>query len=167
MTLKEPIEIDFLTFFKTGKFNYIKLGQTKEWILNNFPDPDNFDNSFLNEKFNIWTYGGIEFHFDKNILYLIYSDYWYEGKLKDVDVLKLKKWIFNDIDKLNLRFVLETLNTHNIDYKKKTDNLGVLLRLNSGVEFTFENINDIENLDSNKFHISSFAFVAENPNRWK
>ena len=40
MKLKTPIEIDFLGFFKTGKFDCLKLGQSKEWILNNFPNPD-------------------------------------------------------------------------------------------------------------------------------
>ncbi|WP_378174026.1 hypothetical protein [Aquimarina sp. SS2-1] len=167
MKLKTPIEVDFLEFFKTGKFDYLKLGQTKEWIINNFPDPDGYDASFLTEEVNIWTYGGIELHFENKKLYLIFSDYWYEGKLENSKQLKLNKWIFNDIGKLNLRFVLESLNTQNIDFKKKTDTLGVLLRLNSGVELTFENLNDIEGLDTNDFHLTSFGLVAENPHRWK
>lgn len=170
MKLSSPIEIDFLEFFKTGKFDYLKLGQTKEWILNNFPDPDgDFSKEELikGKDFNIWTYGDIELHFENQILYLIYSDYWYEWKLGGGDHLKLNKWIFDDISKLTLRFVFDALNTQNIDFKKKTDSLGVLLRLNSGVEMTFENINDIENLDTNDFHVSSFCLVAENPNRWK
>lgn len=170
MKLKEPIEIDLLDFFKTGKFDYLKLGQTKEWILNNFPDPDgDFDKEdLLKEKgFDIWQYGDIELHFENQKLFLIYSDYWYEWKFEGGVSLNLKKWIFNDISKLNLSFVLEAFNTHNIDYKKKTDNLGVLLRLNSGIQLTFENINDIENLNVNNFHLSSFGLVVENPNRWK
>jgi hypothetical protein len=164
MKLKEPIEIDFLDFFQTAKFDSIKLGQTREWILNNFPPPDERGE---NGNFEIWNYGGIEFHFENQILFLIYSDHWYEGKLTGGNNLKLDKWIFDDISKLNLRFVTESLNTHNIDFKKKTDNLGVLLRLNSGIELTFENVDDIEGLDSNDFHLSSFGLVAENPNRWK
>ncbi|WP_299435666.1 hypothetical protein [uncultured Aquimarina sp.] len=167
MKLKTPIEIDLLEFFKTGKFDYLKLGQTKEWIINNFPDPDCYSPDFLTEEVNIWTYGGIELFFENEKLYLIYSDYWYEGKLESSNQIKLNKWIFEDIDKLNLAFVLKVLNTHNIDYKKKTDKLGVLLRLNSGIELTFENINDIEDIDTNDFHLSSFGLVAENPNRWK
>ncbi|WP_108870043.1 hypothetical protein [Aquimarina aquimarini] len=165
--MKTRIEIDVLEFFKTGKFDNLKLGQTKEWILNNFPHPDNYGDDFLSEKVNIWTYGGIELHFEKGKLYLIYSDYWYEGKLDSGYQLKLNKWIFEDISKLNLLYVLTKLNEHDIDYKKKADNLGVLLRLKSGVELTFENINDIEGLKSNDFHITSFALVAENPYRWK
>ncbi|WP_298544928.1 hypothetical protein [uncultured Aquimarina sp.] len=167
MKLKIPIEIDLLEFFKTGKFDYLKLGQTKEWIINNFPDPDCYSPDFLTEEVNIWTYGGIELFFENKKLYLIYSDHWYEGKLESSNQIKLDKWIFEDIDKLNLKFVVTALNTHNIDYKKKTDKLGVLLRLNSGIELTFENINDVEDIDTNDFHLSSFGLVAENPNRWK
>ena len=59
------------------------------------------------------------------------------------------------------------MNEHNIDYKKMTDNLGVLLRLKSGVELTFESINNDDNLISNNFQITSFGLVAENPRRWK
>ena len=96
MKLKEPIEIDFLEFFKTGQFDFLKLGQTKEWILNNFPDPDgNIDKKTLLKVkgFDIWTYGDIELHFKNKILFLIYSDYWYEWKLEGGKNLKLKKWI--------------------------------------------------------------------------
>jgi len=167
MKLKQPIEIDFLEFFKTGKFDYLKLGQTKEWIINNFPDPDCYDSDFLTEEVNIWTYGGIELHFKNKELYLIFSDYWYEGKLADTKDIKLNKWFFEDISKLNLLYVLTKLNEHNIDYKKKTDNLGVLLRLTSGIELTFENIDDVDGLNANDFHITSFSLVIENPNRWK
>ena len=96
----------------------------------------------------------------------IFSDYWYEWKLTGGKSLKLEKWIFEDISKLSLRVVLEALNSENIDYKKKTEELGILLRLSSGIELTFENINDVEGMNSNNYHISSFALVAEYPNRW-
>lgn len=169
MKLAQPISINFLEFFKTGKFDYLKLGQTKEWVLNNFPDPDgDFEKKvYLKNDFNIWQYGDIELHFEDDTLSCIFSDYWYEWKLSGGKHLELEKWIFEDISKLSLRVVLEALNSENIDYKKKTDQLGVLLRLKSGVELTFENINDIEGLDTNNYHISSFVLVTENPNRWK
>lgn len=64
MDIKDKIKIDFLEFFKFGKFDFIKLGQTKEWILNNFPEPDSrFDSEMLKNGCDIWTYGDIEFHF--------------------------------------------------------------------------------------------------------
>ena len=167
MKLKVPIEIDLLKFFKTGKFDYLKLGQTKEWIITNFPDPDCYDTDFLTDEVNIWTYGGIELHFTGNELTVIFSDYWYPGKLDSSNQLKLDKWILEDVDKLNLLFVITELNNHNIDFKKKTDNLGVLLRLKSGVELTFENSDDEEDLSTNDFQLTSFCLVEENPYRWK
>lgn len=166
MEVKQKITIDFFEFFKTGKFDYIKLGQTKEWILNNFPEPDSrFGGEMLKNGFDIWTYGDIEFHFAEQELFLIFSDHF--STLKGGKKLKLVKWILSDISKLNLMYVLTELNANNIDYKKKTDNLSVVLRLNSGVELTFENINETENLSSNEFQMVAFGLVAENPNRWK
>lgn len=54
MILKEPIEIDFVEFFKTGKFDHLKLGQTKDWILTHFPDPySRFDQERLKKGFDI------------------------------------------------------------------------------------------------------------------
>ena len=40
MQLPRPISIDMLDFLHDGRFDCIEPGQTKEWILNNFPDPD-------------------------------------------------------------------------------------------------------------------------------
>lgn len=166
MDIKDKIKIDFLEFFKFGKFDIIKLGQTKEWILNNFPEPDSrFSREMLKSGFDIWTYGDIEFHFAGQELFLIFSDHF--STLKGGKKLKLEKWILSDISKLNLLYVLTELNSNSIFYKKKTDNLGVTLRLNSGVELTFENINETDGLSSDEFQMVAFGLVAENLNRWK
>lgn len=47
MKLSHKISIIFLDFFKTGRFDCLKLGQTKEYIVHNFPDPDGFDSHFM------------------------------------------------------------------------------------------------------------------------
>jgi len=170
MKLEKSIEIDILEFFKSGKFDYIKLGQTKEWILNNFPDPDTrFDSDWVKERdVDIWTYGNIEFHFSGENLYLIFSDnFSFMDKLTGGNSLKLNRWIFEDASKLNLIFVLKELNSNGIDYKKRMDKLGVCVRLNSGIELTFENRDDIEDLNPNEFIMSSFSKIDENPIQWK
>jgi hypothetical protein len=114
MILATPIEIDLLTFFKTGKFDYLKLGQTKEWIINNFPDPDEvYTNSYDSP---IWFYGDIELHFNKTgELFLIFSDH--IGTLQGGNSLRLSKWILNEPEKLTLEYVLHYLNQERIDYK--------------------------------------------------
>lgn len=155
MKLPSKIKIDFLDFIKNGKFDYIKLGQSKEWIINNFPDPDDFSEIFLNKTYTIWTYGNIEFHFDnKNELVLIFSDYLHE--LHGGENLDLDKWIFEDYSKLNLSYVLTELNEQEIDYCKSSDHFGVRLSAKSGVELFFAK--DLEEVisDPNLLHISSF-----------
>ena len=63
MKFNQTIEINFKSFFLEGNFDCIRIGENKEWILNNFPDPDNFND--MNYSMSIWTYGSIEFHFNK------------------------------------------------------------------------------------------------------
>lgn len=114
MTLNAPIDIDLLTFIRTGKFDCIKLGQTKEWIINNFPDPDELYKN--NYKSPIWLYGNIEFHFyDDQTLFLIYSDY--IDTLNGGQSLRLHKWIFDEPEKLTLENVTRHLTKERIAYK--------------------------------------------------
>lgn len=154
MKLPIKIEIDVLDFLKRAKFDCIKLGQSKELILNNFPDPDNFCDAFMGSRINIWNYGDIEFHFDKaNSLFLIYSDYLEE--LDAGEYLQVNKWILNDYSKLCLKNVLTELNKEGIDYCKSTQNLSVILKLKSGVELGFKGIE----ADQNKLHINYFSLV--------
>jgi hypothetical protein len=124
MQLQHRITIDLLEFIKTGKFDYVKLGQTKQWILTNFPDPDDYQDSSGVYDNPIWWYGNIEFHFDKEELFLIHSDY--IETLDGGDSLELKKWIFSDPQKLNLCYVLEQLNQQRIDFKVEHQTFGEL-----------------------------------------
>ena len=131
MKLTNPIEINFFDVIKYGKFDYIKLGQTKEWILNNFPNPDEFDESdrfFMTKKCNIWTYGDLEFFFNKqNELYMIYcdsfnglnGDKWVSNEINGGVFLRLDKWIFEKVRKLTLPFVIENFLINDIDFVTK------------------------------------------------
>src|SRR5690349_17646925 len=116
MTLTEPIDIDLLTFIKTGKFDYIKLGQTKEWIINNFPDSD--DTYADNYNSPIWFYGDIEFHFNNDDkLFLIYSDR--IDTLSGGKSLRLDKWIFEKPEELTIQNVTSYLAKERIGYELK------------------------------------------------
>ncbi len=160
MNLQSKIKIDFLEFIQNGNFDYIKLGQTKEWILNNFPDPDDFSETFLNKTCKIWTYGNIEFHFDnKNELVLIFSDYLQE--LYGGENLDLDKWIFADYSKLNLAYVLTQLNEQEIEYCKSDDHFGVKLLAKSGVELIFSKDLDEVISNPNLIHITCFQLRAK------
>ncbi len=177
MILKDKILIDFKVFFSQGKFDFLKLSNTKKWIINNFPDPDGY--SEVNDavyKSDIWTYGNIELHFDKEQqLFLIFSDY-----IKDLNGgnhLKLDKWFLEDTDNLKLSDILKYLNEEHIDYRKKTICYGgevtVEIELNSGVSLgfmleEFENedydsfINRSKTTNQNEFEMISFSLMERN-----
>ncbi len=146
MKLKEKITVDFEEFFATGRFDFLKLGKTKEWILNNFPDPDGYEKHPEIFKNDIWTYGNIELHFSNDKLFLIFSDY--IDELNGGDSLTLKKWFLENKEPLKLSNVISELNNKHIDFRKRTNRTGqltVILELESGVHLGFlleENTNE-------------------------
>jgi hypothetical protein len=153
---KKPV-IRLFDFFRDGAFDYVKPGRTKEWILNNFPDPDDsMGNNLLSKRNNIWRYGSIEFHFADDRLYSIFSDSLYNfdgGESLDVDL-----WLINE-DDLRLINVLKILNDNNMDYEKKTcKHDAVRLVLFSGVELGFLNVKEIEGLNKNDYEMISFMY---------
>ena len=160
MKLSNKIEIDILAFFKFGKFDYLKVGQTKEWILNNFPDPDDIGMGDTLRNSKIWFYGNIELHFEEDELSLIFSD-----NIIDLDggeFLVLNKWILDDQSKLKLSCFIEKLNDERIDYTKKTEKLDLeyvrLTITGSNVQLTF--IDEENKLsDPNEFRLSAFSLA--------
>ncbi len=134
MQLKYKLHLDFEEFLRDGKFDYIQLGKTKEWIINNFPDPDA---PFLDQ--SIWLYGNIEFHFDGDMLFLIHLE-----KFKDLDVsdkFHINPWFLGT--QYRLKDILHELNQKHMDYYKVTrdfDGTIELVMLKSKVKlfFTFK-----------------------------
>jgi hypothetical protein len=156
MTLTHPIQLDLLAFLNFGKLDFIKLGQSKEWILANFPDPDDFGEYMLGPKWPIWTYNRLEFHFDqRNELVLIYTDYL--DAIKSNNRFEVKPWIFEDVSKLTLLFVQAELNENAIDYHKLTGAYGVLLRLKSGVELSFASLDESALLKPNDLMMTALS----------
>jgi|JI8StandDraft_1071087.scaffolds.fasta_scaffold431877_1 hypothetical protein len=161
MGLREPIHISIYNFIMFGKFDSIKIGQTKEWILNNFPNPDDRIVQKRGQGFDIWRYGTIEFHFVGEELVLIFSDS--IGELSGGPNVQLDKWIFEYTDKLTLLFVQNELNTHNVDYRKISSRTTsqIILRLSSGVELMFDNTQDINRLSTNDFHLIAIGLKKQ------
>ena len=166
MKVKHKIEINMFEFVRDGKFDYIKIGQTTEWIFHNFPSPDGWEDAELHvlELFSIWCYGTIELHFEEKRLSSIFCDdfttydedtdevhnHWNAGTLIDLDL-----WIFDDVKKLNLSYVMGILNQHQISFSVIHSDLNVVIRiLKSNVELVFE----IEpEIDANSFQMSAFS----------
>ncbi len=142
MKLNKKVIIDFEAFFIKGKFDVLKLGQTKEWILNNFPNPDGFDecSQIVNE--NLWTYGNIELYFHEDKLYQIFSDYLHyeiHHGVKGGESLTLKKWFLEEKNNITFLKVLLILNDYKINYQKQQDKISgnIELKLESGVILGF------------------------------
>ncbi len=160
MKLKNPIQINLKDFFQKGQFDCIKTGKTKEWILNNFPDPDNFDHSlFMSKKCNIWTYGALEFHFDLDELFLIWCDNL--PYLKNSKSIKYEKWILEDLSKMTLLEVQKILNSEKSNYSVKLDkdSKNAIIKIKqSEVGLWFENLTETEEElpDFNEFKLIAF-----------
>jgi hypothetical protein len=161
MIFNHKIEIRLLDFIHSGQFDCIKPGQTKEWILSNFPDPDGFTPDFLRTDYPIWTYGDFEFHFNKaNELFLLFSE-----RLDSPEAgesIMLDKWFLTDYPKLTLEFVQAQLNNQELDYHKTSDRFGVIIQVKSGVKFTFSKDPVTGYTSENSLLLSSLSLMAGN-----
>lgn len=170
MKLANKLPIDLLEFFRSGRFDCLRPGQTQEFILHNFPDPDGFDPSGLapvdGRELSIWCYGNIELHFEGPRLFLIFSDY--VDTLSGGDSLSVAPWILGDPARLALPEVMRALNRERIDFLKCTGVIGdVTLTLASGVVLHFDLAHAPDEdmrraVDHNEFRLSAFA-LQERP----
>ena len=131
-------------FVKKGKFDCIQIGQSKEWIINNFPDPDyGYSMSY---KDTIWCYGPFQFFFAKNQLASIFC----EKLALDVPAsLNINKWVFNLPVSL-LKFI-EILNSDYIGFmlthhtpKRGLSSRVTITILSSKVKLEFYDVTECE-----------------------
>lgn len=145
-------------FLKTGKFDYLEIGQTKDWILNNFPDPEDWSsNSSGIMGADIWKYGHIELHFSNDKLTTIFSDHFnfvsvnvdsHKVEFEEITAildggksLEIKPWIVDS--ELTIADAITTLLTENIDFNVETnpfnlDDHFINITLKSGVTLSFQ-----------------------------
>lgn len=165
MNFNHKIEIDMFEFLKTGKFDYIELGQTKDWILNNFPNPDYRSKEGQFDKgVDIWLYGKVEFYFSEGKLYQIFSDHfqndYYQGKKFNMgDDIIVKPWIFKHPKKLTLDYVIRKFIKVGIDFEKQTTSHSIDLILKSGVKLIFQNPSDNKNRNPNRYLMIAFVYT--------
>ncbi|OAD40324.1 hypothetical protein [Polaribacter atrinae] len=148
------VDLDFLEFIKTGKFGFIKLGENKTEIESQGLPAENWINGKSKENSRIWRYGNIEFHFnEKNELIQIFNDYISEINGGESFFIS-DFWIFpNNGEKPSLLKTMKELNFLNIDFMKKTYEVGIIeIKLKNGVYFSFYGNKE------NK---------TESPNNWK
>lgn len=150
------MKISIRQFFIKGSFGEVTPGQTKEDILSFFPAPD--DESDVSKDLSIWRYGNIEFHFENNVLFLIFCDY--------IDImtggksLKLSKWFLSEYEKLDIISVIKEFNLNRMNFKLTHDGqepAEIKLTLESGVVLHFRALDDNTNDNINRYHLTAFA----------
>lgn len=115
MKLNHKIKINLVEFIKTGKFDYVTLGKTKDWMTNNFPEPD-FKHHF-NKSTTLWGFGNIEIYFTNNEVSFI--------NLRNIHSLvsgshiELDKSIFENSNENTLSVIQNKINEFEIDYQIK------------------------------------------------
>jgi len=151
MKFSVPIELDMEVFITKGKLDCIQIGQTKEWILNNFPAPDN-----RYDKDRIWNYGSFEFHFSKNQLSTIFCG---DLSLTDSDCIQINKWILDEC--VTLSKFIAVLNNNRIDFRSRNSpndcsEVEVMI-LSSKVNLCFFNGEDVKDINDLRLHSFSLS----------
>ncbi|MDH7447604.1 hypothetical protein [Aquimarina sp. 2201CG14-23] len=160
MKINNPIHIHLKDFFLKEQFDIIKVGQTKEWILNNFPEPD--DDTDMGNGFSIIRYGWIELHFDLDKLFLIWCDSL--PYIEDSDRIKYDKWMLTNLDELTLEQTQKRLNSESVNYlvKFNTEERHVIVKIKySGVKLWFHPETEKMNDETNKYKLFAFGKSEE------
>ena len=170
MKLSNPIQIDLKEIIVEGKFDYLKPGRSKEWVLNNFPHPDGYLESQMEIKDDVWLYGNIELHFHENELMMVYSDYL--DQLTGGPSIQLNKRFLSNDQPVKLKSFIEILNEWQVDFSKhkreSSDSYVEIRILKTGLGCTFilpeledENHSDYdkraETADHNDFEWAAFS----------
>ncbi len=147
------VDIDFIEFIKTGKFGFIKLGETKTEIINQGFSPEDWLNGETKESSRVWRYGNIELHFDnKNKLSGIFTDY--VSNIDFGESISISNWwiLSNDKASPNLLTTITELNSLNLNYSKTTYSTGYIeVKLTNGVYFTFDHPYEKPNKEHNNW----------------
>ena len=163
MLSTNPVQVNLFNFINNGEFANIKVGQTKEWIINNFPDPDYIND--MGDNMFIWQYGTIEFHFDGEMLFLIFCDNFH--KFNAGKTIDLEKWIFKSTNHLTLEKVVKVLNKNKISFTlihKESIECVIIKILASNVSLYFamkDQRCDFNRIDPNTLHFDSFSLTHD------
>lgn len=112
MELNHRIKISLLDFVKTGRFECVTLGRTKEWMKLNFADPD-YKHHF-SKSTSLWGYGDFEVYFSNDSVSMIRTDQ--IETLKAGSNVELDKSIFENSANCLLSNIQNEFNELDMDY---------------------------------------------------
>ena len=139
------LKIDMLKFFRSGEFAGVESGLSCAQIAAMFGPADA---SFKSAGAEILRYGAFEFHFFRDEIFMIFSDYFRSEPLDfggaRARQIKIEPWILSGCPApIDLAAVKGALNRELIEYRERTTDEGLELDLNSGVTLAFESLSGL------------------------
>lgn len=107
--------ISLFEFIKTGKFDIVELGLSKEQIINLFCKPDNKND--MKNNMSIWNYSTFELHFYKDNLMALWCDNLSYLKNPHKKQFRFDKWVFSRPKLLTFSYFCSVLKKEQIGYK--------------------------------------------------
>lgn len=138
MKINHKIKIDLLDFIKTGKFDHLKLGMSKEEVLRVFPEPEYWGTEKKYRLDPVWLYGNFELHFQDENLFMIFNDY--VDSLDGGLILEIDPWIFKPDQKIRISDFINSLIAEKIDFTKTTNIVDqvILSGIGTDIQITFD-----------------------------
>ena len=160
MKLNHKIDIDLKAFILNGKFDFVEIGQTQEWLAQNFADPD--DRGDGREQVELWRFGTIEFYFFEKELFQIFCDGLHQ--LKKSRSLNIQPWVLKKYKKMTLSKFLKILNKEQVNYSVKHDsslNNAIVKISKSQVTVYFSPEYGVEDVQPPQYLINGFCLNHE------
>ena len=164
IALNHKIKVDIKDFILTGKFDHLKIGQTKSDLAALLPEPDDFFADTTLQEAEIWRYGKIALHFDDHQkLAMIFTSYVKE--LDGGDCFQLNNWI---LDKpVSLIQIQQELNARFMSYDVRVSTIlnYVKIFLNHDIGLTFCPTHQMSSKpkqnDYNKFTLEAISLTLK------
>ena len=139
------LKINMLEFFRSGEFAGVRSGLSCAQIASMFGPADA---SFKSAGAEILRYGAFEFHFFRDEIFMIFSDYFRSEPLDfggaRARQIKIEPWILSGCPApMGLAAVKGALNRERIEYCERATDEGLELSLNSGVTLAFESLSGL------------------------
>lgn len=139
---KALIAVSVLDFLRTGQFGPVHLGISRDQLQDHLGEPESW--SFGSSRHPtrtparaaVWKYGDIEFHFNSDMLVLIFTDH--IRILKGGEAIDLNPWVLSR--KATVKQVLGDLEAAQISCQRidwKLNDGTVRFRVGAGVELVF------------------------------
>ena len=139
------LKIDMLEFFRSGEFAGVRRGLSCAQTIAMFGPADA---SFKSAGVEILRYGAFEFHFFRDEIFMIFSDYFRSEPLNfggaRARQIEIEPWILSGCPvPVDLAAAKDALDRERIEYRERATDDGLEIGLNSGVTLAFESLSGL------------------------